>query len=52
MVAVDGPGRPRPRLKSLEWVNARLKKIVAEQALEISLLTELQRGTGGLGARS
>jgi len=32
------------RLKALEQENSRLKKIVAEQALEISLLKDLQRG--------
>lgn len=32
------------RLKALEQENGRLKKIVAEQALDISLLKDLQRG--------
>lgn len=32
------------RLKALEQENARLKRIVAEQALEISLMKDLQRG--------
>ena len=32
------------RLKALEQENARLKKIVAEQALDISMLKDLQRG--------
>jgi putative transposase len=32
------------RLKALEQENARLKKIVAEQALDILLLKDLQRG--------
>ena len=32
------------RLKALEQENSRLKRIVAEQALEISLLKDLQRG--------
>ena len=32
------------RLKALEQENARLKKIVAEQALDISLLKDLERG--------
>lgn len=32
------------RLKALEQENARLKKIVAEQALDLSLLKDLQRG--------
>jgi transposase-like protein len=32
------------RLKALEQENARLKRIVAEQALDISLLKDLQRG--------
>jgi putative transposase len=32
------------RLKVLEQENSRLKKIVAEQALDISMLKELSRG--------
>jgi transposase len=32
------------RLKLLEQENGRLKKIVADQALEISMLKDLQRG--------
>jgi putative transposase len=32
------------RLKALEQENARLKRIVAEQALNISMLKDLQRG--------
>jgi putative transposase len=32
------------RLKALEQENSRLKKIVAEQALDISMLKDLQRG--------
>jgi hypothetical protein len=32
------------RLKALEQENSRLKKIVAEQALDISMLKELSRG--------
>jgi hypothetical protein len=32
------------RLKALEQENARLKKIVAEQALDISMLKDLERG--------
>jgi putative transposase len=32
------------RLKALEQGNSRLKKIVAEQALGISMLKDLQRG--------
>ena len=32
------------RLKALEQENNRLKKIVAEQALDISMLRDLQRG--------
>jgi putative transposase len=32
------------RLKALEQENSRLKKIVAEQALDISLLKDMQRG--------
>jgi transposase-like protein len=32
------------RLKALEQENTRLKKIVAEQALDISLLKDVQRG--------
>src|SRR5262249_30741767 len=35
------------RLKALEQENARLKKIVAEQALDISMLKDLQRGNWG-----
>jgi putative transposase len=34
------------RLKALEQENSRLKKIVAEQALDISMLKDLQRGNG------
>jgi putative transposase len=32
------------RLKELERENARLKKMVAEQALDIDMLKELNRG--------
>lgn len=32
------------RLKALEQENGRLKKIVADQALDISMLKDLQRG--------
>ena len=32
------------RLKQLEAENARLKRIVAEQALDISMLKDLQKG--------
>jgi putative transposase len=32
------------RLKSLEQENSRLKRIVAEQALDISMLKDLQKG--------
>lgn len=32
------------RLKALEQENARLKKIVAEQVLDISMLKDLQKG--------
>jgi transposase len=32
------------RLKALEQENTRLKRIVADQALDISLLKDLQRG--------
>jgi putative transposase len=32
------------RLKALEQENGRLKKIVAEQALDISMLKDLQKG--------
>jgi transposase-like protein len=32
------------RLKALELENARLKKIVAEQALDIAMLKDLERG--------
>ena len=38
------------RLKLLEQENSRLKKIVAEQALDISMLKDLQRGNGEPGA--
>ena len=34
------------RLKALEQETARLKRIVAEQALDISMLKDLQRGKG------
>lgn len=34
------------RLKALKQENSRLKKIVAEQALDISMLKDLQRGNG------
>ena len=32
------------RLKALEQENARLKRIVADQAIDISMLKDLQRG--------
>jgi putative transposase len=32
------------RLKALEQENSRLKRIVAEQAIDISMLKDLQRG--------
>ena len=32
------------RLKTLEQQNARLKRIVAEQALDISMLKDVARG--------
>lgn len=32
------------RLKALETENARLKRIVAEQALDLSMLKDLQKG--------
>lgn len=32
------------RLKELEQENSRLKRIVADQALDISMLKDLQRG--------
>ena len=32
------------RLKELEKENARLKKIVADQAMDISILKEVSRG--------
>lgn len=35
---------PVTRLKELEDENARLKKVVAEQALDISVLREVTRG--------
>ena len=38
------------RLKELEAENARLKKIVANQALDIDMLKELSRGTSDPGA--
>src|SRR6266542_7098915 len=38
------------RLKALEQENSRLKKIVAEQALDISMLKDLQRENGEPGA--
>src|SRR6266516_2542246 len=38
------------RLRALEQENSRLKKIVAEQALDISMLKDLQRGNGEPGA--
>ena len=38
------------RLKALEAENARLKRIVAEQALDISMLKDLNRGNGEPGA--
>lgn len=38
-----GPGEAK-RLKSLEDENARLKKMVAEQALDIEMLKELSKG--------
>jgi transposase-like protein len=38
------------RLKALEQENSRLKRIVAEQALDISMLMESSRGTGKPGA--
>jgi putative transposase len=34
------------RLKALEQEDSRLKKIVAEQALDVSMLKDLQRGNG------
>ena len=37
------------RLKALEAENARLKRIVAEQALDISMLKDLQRGNSCSG---
>ncbi|WP_441342949.1 hypothetical protein [Nocardia sp.] len=36
--------RDAKRLKELERENARLKKMVAEQALDIDMLKELSRG--------
>jgi transposase-like protein len=33
------------RLKAVEQENSRLKRIVAEQALDISMLKDLQRGS-------
>src|SRR6266566_8293258 len=40
------------RLKALEQENARLKKIVAEQALDISMLRDLHGENGEPGARA
>lgn len=37
------------RLRALEQENGRLKKIVADQALDISMLKELSRGNGKPG---
>ena len=37
-------GDEAQRLKALEQENARLKRIVAEQALDISMLKDLERG--------
>jgi len=37
-------GDDAKRLKELERENARLKKMVAEQALDIDMLKELARG--------
>ena len=37
-------GNPLKRLKQLEQENTRLKKLVADQALDISLLQEVTRG--------
>ncbi len=39
------------RLKELEKENARLKKLVADQALDIDLLKEASRKTSELKAR-
>ena len=38
------------RLKALEQENSRLKRIVAEQALDISMLKDLQRGNSEPGS--
>jgi hypothetical protein len=38
------------RLKVLEKENARLKRIVGEQALDIDMLREVARGTSEPGA--
>lgn len=38
------------RLKTLEKENARLKRMVAEQALDLDMLREVARGTGEPGA--
>ena len=40
----DEPAREAKRLKELEKENARLKKLVAEQALDIDMLKEVSRG--------
>ena len=42
-------GEDAKRLKELEKQNQRLKKIVADQALDIDMLKELTRGTSEPG---
>ena len=37
------------RLMELEWGNSRLKKIVADQTLDIDMLKEVNRGTSKPG---
>ncbi len=49
LASLGGPvrrdeGRGRQRLKELEKQNQRLKKIVADQTLDIDMLKELNRG--------
>ena len=38
------------RLKAPEQENARLKRIVADQALDVAMLKDLERENGALGA--
>ncbi len=43
MSALPGPANPK-RLKELEKENARLKKLVADQALDNAILKEVSSG--------